>query len=111
MSQRPAYKVEWHDSAVADLRDLYTIDPRMPRIAVEAAGDLAEHHKHGKELGQRNVSGDLSGYFRLCFDVPGQRPQRYRMIYSRPAADVIRILAVGKREGSAIYRLAVKRLR
>lgn len=40
------------------------------------ADDLAQGRVVGKDLGRRNVSGDLTGLARVKFDVPGQRPQR-----------------------------------
>ena len=35
----------------------------------------------GKELGDRHVSGNLTGFARVKFDVSGQRPQRFPLIY------------------------------
>ncbi|MEJ7704144.1 MAG: hypothetical protein WKF47_10930 [Geodermatophilaceae bacterium] len=46
----------------------------------------------------------------MKFDVPGERPQRFRLVY-RQLDDTIReIVAIGPREQHAIYRLAASRL-
>lgn len=64
-----------------DLRALATFDDILIDVALQAITDLAEHRKTGKQLGQRHVSGDLTGCRRLRFDRPGQRPQRFRIVY------------------------------
>lgn len=64
----------------------------------------------GKELGARNVSGDLTGLARVKFDVPGQRPLRFRLVYRQLDDTTREIIAIGPREEHAIYRLAASRL-
>ena len=51
---------------------------------------------------------------RLRFDLPGQRPERFRIVYrlqpdeQRP--DTIEVIAIGPRGGHAAYQAAAKRL-
>lgn len=83
-----------------DLRAAAEFDDRLV--------DLAERRKTGKRLGARHVSGDLEGCRRLRFDLPGERPERFRIIYRlRPdeaSADTVEVIAVGPRGGHAAYR-------
>jgi len=109
MSQLPL-AVVWPDDAIADLRALQQHDPRLAPAALQAADDVANHHAHGKALGARHVSGDLTGCYRLRFDLPGTRPQRYRLVYDRPDATTIRVVGVGERIDSTIYRQLAQRL-
>jgi len=56
------------------------------------------------------ISGTLTGLARVKFDVPGQRPQRCRLVY-RDLDDTPReIVAIGPRREHANYRLAASRL-
>jgi len=107
---RPPHALEWIDGIETDFVDLATVDPRLVGIARAIALDVANHHRHGKALGRRNISGDLSGFYRLSFDVPEQRVQRFRLIYDRPDDSTIRIVGLGEREGSAVYRALAQRL-
>lgn len=97
-----------------DLRALTQFDEQLVDVALQAIVDLAEHRKTGKLLGSRHVSGDLTGCHRLRFDLPDERPQRFRIVYRLlPAdtnADTIEVIAVGPRGGHAAYQTAVSRL-
>jgi len=74
------------------------------------ADDLAHGRAIGKEHSDRQVSGNLTGFARVKFDVPGQRPQRFRLIY-RQLDDITReVVAIGPRDEHAIYLAAVRRL-
>jgi hypothetical protein len=64
----------------------------------------------GKLLGDRHVSGDLTGLARVKFDVAGQRPQRFRLVYRQVDERTRDVLAIGLREEHAIYRLAARRI-
>ena len=55
--------------------------PKVVAATEAIADDLAHGRVIGKELGDRHVSGNLTGFARVKFDVPGQRPQRFRLIY------------------------------
>ena len=54
--------------------------------------------------------GCLTGLARVKFDIGGQRPQRFRLIYRRLDDTTREIIAIGPREEHAIYRLAASRL-
>ena len=109
MSTRLAHKIVWRDTARQDLDALAHIDLELVSAARQVVDDLAHHHIHGKQLGARHVSGDLTGLYRVCFDVTGERVQRFRLIYDKPAPDTVRIIALGPRAESAIYRLVAQR--
>jgi hypothetical protein len=67
---------------VDDIRALNEVDEAaLVDAALQAIVDLAEHRKTGKLLGARHVSGDLTGCRRLRFDLPDERPERFRNIY------------------------------
>lgn len=97
-----------------DLRALADIDDNLIDAALQAVTDLAARRKIGKQLGDRNVSGDLTGTRRLRFDLPGQRPERFRIVYrlqpdeQRP--DTIEVIAIGPRGGHTAYQAAAERL-
>ncbi len=97
-----------------DLRALAELDDRLVDVALQAIVDLAEHRKTGKLLGSRHVSGDLRGCRRLRVDLPGERPQRFRVIYrltpDEDNADTVEVIAVGPRGGHAAYQAATTRL-
>jgi len=97
-----------------DLRALDFFDEALIDIALQSIADLAEHRKIGKLLGVRHVSGNLSGYRRLRFDLPDERPPRFRLIYrllpDEATADTIEVIAIGPRGGHAAYQAAVARL-
>ncbi|MGH3793490.1 MAG: hypothetical protein ACRDSP_01230 [Pseudonocardiaceae bacterium] len=65
----------------ADLLALNAADEKLADAALATLDDIAHHRQCGKLLGQRNVSGDLTGLYRLRFDVPGQHPPRFRIVY------------------------------
>lgn len=106
---RPRYTLIPRPEAIADVLALAAHGPDVVAAAVAITDDLAHGRVVGKELGVRNVSGDLTGLARVKFDVPGQRPQRFRLVY-RQLGETREILAVGPREQHAIYRLAASRL-
>lgn len=99
---------------IEDLRALTQFDDRLVDVALQAIVDLAEHRKTGKLLGSRHVSGDLTDCRRLRFDLPGERPQRFRIVYrllpDDTNADTVEVIAVGPRGGHAAYQAAVARL-
>jgi hypothetical protein len=97
-----------------DLRALAAIDDALVDAGLQAVTDLAQRRKTGKALGARHVSGDLSGCHRLRFDLPGHKPERFRVIYRlRPDdshPDTIEVISIGPRGGHAAYQAAVTRL-
>ncbi|MGQ0631790.1 MAG: type II toxin-antitoxin system RelE family toxin [Sporichthyaceae bacterium] len=92
-----------------DLPLLAVTDPALVDAALAAVDDLAHGRQIGKELGQRHVSGDLTGLRRLRFDLTATRPQRYRVVY-RLLGDTVQVIAIGERRDHVIYRAAVGRL-
>lgn len=93
----------------ADLVALHAVDPAALDAVEVILDDLAHGRVIGKLLGDRHVSGDLTGLARVKFDVAGQRPQRFRLVYRQ--VDTTRdVLAIGLRDEHAIYRLAARRI-
>lgn len=72
--------------------------------------DLAHGRVTGKALGERNVSGNLTGLARVKFDLPDQRPRRFRVVYRQVDDATREVIAIGRRDDHAIYRAAAKRL-
>lgn len=106
----PKYAQAFHASVLSeDLPALAAIDPALVDAALSAVEDLSHGHQTGKELGQRRVSGNLTGLRRLRFDLSESRPLRYRVVY-RLVDDTIHVIAIGERRDHVIYREAVGRL-
>ena len=76
----PRYTVIPHPDATADVAALAAYGLEVVAAAVTIADDLAHGRVIGKELGERQVSGNLTGFARVKFDVSAQRPQRFRPI-------------------------------
>ena len=97
-----------------DLRDLAESDERLVDVALQAVTDLAEHRKKGKALGVRHVSGDLTTCYRLRFDLAGQKPERFRIVYqllpTSTQPSTIEVISIGPRGGHVAYQAAVVRL-
>jgi hypothetical protein len=112
--ERPAtpsrYQLTFHPSVAYDLEELATHGVDVVAAVSQLLDDLAHARVTGKELGERRVSGDLSGFFRLKFDGPGERPQRFRLVYRSVDPVTYDVLAVGLRDRHAIYQAAVRRL-
>jgi hypothetical protein len=104
------YAQAFHPAVVAeDLPTLAAVDPALVDAALAAVDDLSQGRQTGKALGQRNVSGDLTGLCRLRFDLAESRPLRYRVVY-RLLDDTVQVIAIGERRDHVIYREAVGRL-
>lgn len=97
-----------------DLRALAEFDDRLVDAALQAIVDSPSIARRASASGARHVSGDLEGCRRVRFDLPGERPERFRIIYKlRPdeaTADTVEVIAVGPRGGHAAYQAAVARL-
>ncbi len=106
----PRFTVIPHPGAAADIAALAIYGPEVVAAVIAIADDLAHGRVIGKELGDRHVSGNLTGFARVKFDVPGQRPQRFRLIYRQLDAITGEIVAIGPRDEHAIYLAAVRRL-
>ena len=64
----------------------------------------------GKSLGNRHVSGDLTGLASVKFDVPSSPTRRFRLVFRDIDGETRGVLAIGVRDEHAIYRLAVERI-
>ncbi len=64
----------------------------------------------GKRLGERHVTGDLTGLATVKFDVQDSPTRRFRLVYADIDTNTRGVLAIGVREEHAIYRLAVERM-
>lgn len=105
----PRYTLIPHPAAAADVAALAIYGPDVVAAAVAIADDLAHGRVVGKGLGERHVSGDLTGFARVKFDVSGQRPQRFRLVYRQLDDTTREIVAIGIRDEHTIYRIAVQR--
>ncbi|MGH9078185.1 MAG: hypothetical protein ACRDY0_12175 [Acidimicrobiales bacterium] len=63
----------------------------------------------GKALGDRHVSGDLTGLASVKFDVSSSPTRRFRLVYGYIDGETRGVLAIGVRHEHAVYRLAVER--
>ncbi len=104
------YVQAFHPAVLSeDLATLAATDPALVEAALAAVDDLSHGRQTGKQLGQRHVSGDLTGLCRLRFDLTDSRPLRYRVVY-RLVDDILQVIAIGERRDHVIYREAVGRL-
>ncbi|MGF2944208.1 hypothetical protein [Mycobacterium sp. Lab-001] len=109
--QRPArYRLTFALDVPADLVAVQQADPAALDAAQAIFDDLAHGRVQGKLLGERRVSGDLTGLARVKFDIPSQRPRRFRLIYRQVDDDTRHVIAIGVRDEHAIYRTAVHRV-
>lgn len=108
---KPArYRLISHPDVPDDLTALSTYGADAVTAARVALDDLAHGRVSGKTLGERHVSGDLTGLASLKFDTPDSPTRRFRLIYADIDANTRGVLAIGIREEHAIYRLAVERI-
>ncbi|MDR1634030.1 MAG: hypothetical protein LBS27_03730 [Bifidobacteriaceae bacterium] len=89
--------------ALEDLEGLDAEDQAVGDVAWAALDDVLHRRKTGKALGQRNVSADLTGLYRVRFDAAGRRPERYRLVYQLTDG-IVHVWGFGPRLGHAIYR-------
>lgn len=109
--QQPArYRLISHPDVPDDLAALSTYGADAVTAARVALDDLAHGRVTGKTLGERHVSGDLTGLASVKFDIPGSPTRRFRLVYADIDATARGVLAIGIREEHAIYRLAVQRI-
>ena len=93
-----------------DLAVLAAEGRQVALAALRAADDLAHGRVVGKRLGARSGVGDLSGLARVTFNVPGRRPQRFRLVCREVDDGTYQVVTIGRREQSTVYRIAVERL-
>lgn len=115
-SSRPAkYEVVFlPDVLTLDLPAIAAVDAALLDGVAAAVDDLAHGRQRGKALGERHVSGDLTGLLRLRFDVAGRtRQHRYRIVYRHlvdETVEVMEIVAVGERSDHDVYRVSLARV-
>ena len=103
------YRLVAHPDVLADLTTLAAYGADVVDAARLALDDLAHGRITGKALGERHVSGDLTGFASAKFDIPGSPTRRFRVVYADIDAATRGIIAIGVREDHMIYRLAVQR--
>ena len=104
------YKLISHPAVSDDLLALASYGPDVVVAARAALDDLAHGRVIGKALGERRVSGNLTGLARVKFDAPGSGTQRFRLVYVDIDATTRGVLAIGVRDEHAIYRMAIQRI-
>jgi mRNA interferase RelE/StbE len=92
--------VKLTDDSKADFKKL---DGREKAIVGKRLISLERDPGIGDPLGNK-MGMDLTGYFKLYAD-----GRRLRIVYI-PAGEIIKIIAIGKREGMDVYKLAIKRV-
>lgn len=105
------YRLAAHPAVPDDLDTLAAYGPEVVAAARAALDDLAHGRMTGKALGDRHVSGDLTGLASVKFDTPDSPTRRFRLVYGDIDAETRAVLAIGVRDEHAIYRLAVERMR
>ena len=105
------YRLAAHPAVPDDLDALAAYGPEVVAAARTALDDLAHGQVAGKALGDRHVSGDLTGLASVKFDTPDSPTRRFRLVYGDIDAQTRGILAIGVRDEHAIYRLAAERIR
>ncbi len=109
------YERRYAVEVVDDLRAMGDVDPALVNAALAAVEDLAFGRRRGKLLGERHITGNLTGLARLRFDLPGQQRPRFRIVYrlledSANLLPVIEVLAIGERSDHLVYRDTLARL-
>jgi len=68
------YQLTFHPQVVDDLTALAGHGPPVLDAVTAVLDDLAHGRVTGRQLGERRVSGDLTGFARVKFDPPGSGP-------------------------------------
>ncbi len=106
----PRYLLTFHPQVADDLTEIARYGAPVLEVVATVFDDLAHGRLTGRQLGARRFSGDLTGYARVKFDLPDQRPPRFRLLYRTIDSTTRDVLAVGPRDQHAIYQAAVRRL-
>ena len=84
---QPHHRLSWTAPARNDVVALAAEQGTdVAGAALAAATDVEFGRRRGKALGERNVTGNLSGLFRVKFDLPDHRPERFRLVYRHVGA-------------------------
>ncbi len=96
----PTWRVELIAEAQADFNNL---DGSVKKRVLKQLIKLEKNPKYGDNLG--NKAGiNLEGYFKLYAD-----KKRIRIIYEE-IDNIIKVIAIDKREDMEVYRIALKRI-
>lgn len=96
----PTWKVELIQDAQNDFNNL---DGSIKKRVLKQLVKLEQNPNYGDPLG--NKAGiNLDGYFKLYAD-----NKRIRIIYEK-VGDIIKVIAIDKREDLEVYRIALKRI-
>ena len=96
----PTWKVELVPEAHADFKRL---DGSVKKKVLKQLIKLEKNPDYGNPLG--NKAGiNLEGYFKLYAD-----DKRIRIIYEK-INNIIKVIAIDKREDMEVYRIALKRI-
>ena len=96
----PTWKVELVPEAHADFKRL---DGSVKKKVLKQLIKLEKNPDYGNPLG--NKAGiNLEGYFKLYAD-----DKRIRIIYEK-IDNIIKVIAIDKREDMEVYRIALKRI-
>lgn len=96
----PTWKVELVPEAHADFKRL---DGSVKKKVLKQLIKLEKNPDYGNPLG--NKAGiNLDGYFKLYAD-----DKRIRIIYEK-IDNIIKVIAIDKREDMEVYRIALKRI-
>jgi len=97
----PTVKIELTPEAVDDFKKL---DGSVRKQVLKQLVKLERNPKFGDPLG--NKAGiNLEGYFKLYTD-----KKRIRIIYEEHK-DIVKVIAIDKREDLEVYQIALKRIR
>lgn len=91
--------------------DYAALSPDEKQAARATLAGLAHGAVTAKALGERHVSGNLTGFARIKFDVPGQHPLGLRLVYRLTGPATAEVFAIGRRADHEIDRLVVDRVR
>lgn len=89
-------------------------DMRTKKMALDMLVFLRDGRVQGEPLGVHVETGDLTDCYKFYFDPSGAGKPRYRLVYrytpDKVEAIAIEAVAVGERNGLAVYLTAARRL-
>jgi ParE-like toxin of type II ParDE toxin-antitoxin system len=104
-------RIRYLEAAADEVRQLHRQDRALALIVLQRLTDLAKGRLVGEPL-ERRPSADLSDCRKVYIGRIGGRPT-HRIVYRElgdGAVEVIEVVAVGAREGMAVYLEAAQRL-
>src|SRR2546423_3020623 len=109
--RRSPRRITYPEAAADDVRRLFRQDRALGLVVLQRLTDLAKGALTGEPLEQR-PSADLADCRKIYVGTTGGRPT-HRIVYrdvAGPVVEVIEVVAVGPREGLAVYLEAAERL-